>query len=268
MKTLKKIILVAVILTVVLGIVAVILVGVFLDKIVKAGIETAAPTITKTTVTVNSVNISALSGSAGINGLVVGNPEGYKSPSAISLGKASVSVVPKSLLADKVIIHSVEIRAPEITLEGNPFGRNNLQSILDNVNATASSAEPNKPAAAKTPTEKKTSKKLQVDDFLISGAKVTAHIPGMEGEPFSVVIPDIHFSNLGTGPEGITAVELTQKVIERISHESIQSVGDRAKQLAGANADILIKGASDKANKAVNDNAEKLKKGLGDLLGK
>jgi uncharacterized protein involved in outer membrane biogenesis len=268
MKMLKKIILIVVILAVVLGIVAVILAGVFLDKIVKAGIETAAPAITKTTVTLDNVNISALSGSAGINGLVVGNPEGYKSPSAISLGKASVSVVPKSLLGDKVIIRSVEIRAPEITLEGNPFGKNNLQSILDNVNAMASAAEPNKPTAAKTPTEKKTSKKLQVDDFLISGAKVTARIPGMEGEPFSVVIPDIHFSNLGTGPEGITALELTQKVIEQISAESIKSVGDRAKQLAGATANNLIKGASDNAGKAVNDGADKLKKGLGNLLGK
>ena len=268
MKKLKKIILILVILGVVLGLAAVILAGVFLDKIVKAGIESVAPAITKTTVTVDSVNISALSGSAGINGLVVGNPEGYKSTSAISLGKAAVNVVPKSLLGDKVVIHSVEIRAPEITLEGNPFGKNNLQSILDNVNAMAGSADANKPAAAKTSTEKKAAKKLQVDDFLISGAKVTARVTGMEGEPFSVVIPDIHFSNLGTGPDGITALELTQKVIEQISAESIKSVGERAKQMAGTAANNLIKGASDNAGKAVNESADKLKKGLGNLLGK
>ena len=67
-----------------------------------------------------------------------------------------------------------------------------------------------------TPAEKKASKNCEVDDFLISGAKVTARITGLGGEPFSVVIPDIHFTNLGTGPDGITtAADLTQKDLVR-----------------------------------------------------
>ena len=68
MKALKKILLIVVILVVVLGIAAVVLAGVFLDKIVKTGVETVAPTITQTTVTLDSVHISLMSGSAAING--------------------------------------------------------------------------------------------------------------------------------------------------------------------------------------------------------
>ena len=268
MKKLKKIILIAVILAVVLGIVAVVFVGVYLDKIVKAGIEAVAPPITQTSVKVDGVSISALSGSLGIKGFVVGNPSGYKSDYAISLGKAAVQVEPKSLLGDKVIVRSIEVRAPEITFEGNPFGENNLQKILDNVNAYTggpAKADPNAPAK---PAAAKAGKKLQVDDFLISGAKVTARITGLEGEPFSVTIPDIHFSNLGAGPDGITAAELTKKVLSQISEESIKTVGARAKEIMGKTANNLIKGATGNATKAVNDNADKLKNGLNGLFKK
>ena len=268
MKKLKKTILIAVILAVVIGLAAVIVVGVYFDKIVKAGIEAVAPPITQTSVTVEGVSISLLSGGAGIKGLVIGNPEGYKSASAISLGKAAVKVEPKSLLGDKVIVRSIEIRAPEITFEGNPFGKNNLQSLLDNVNAAAggSSAAAKKPDA--TPAEKKAGKKLQVDDILISNAKVTAKITGLEGEPFSVIIPDIHFSNLGSGPEGITAAELAKKILEQISVEAIETVGKRAKEIGLKTANNLIKGATENANKAVSDNADKLKNGLNGLFKK
>jgi hypothetical protein len=268
MKTLKKILLIAVILAVVLGIAAVVFVGVYFDKIVKTGIEAIAPPIPQTSVKVEGVSISALSGSAGIKGFVVGNPPGYKSDFAISIGKAAVEVVPGSVLKDKVIVRSIEVRAPEITFEGNPFGENNLQKIRDNVNAytggstKADANAPAKPAAAKA------GKKLQVDHFILSDAKVTARVIGLEGEPFSVTIPKIEFSGLGAGPDGITAAELTQKVLSQISEESIKAVGAYAKEIMGKTANNLIKGATENANKAVNENTEKLKKGLNGFLGK
>ncbi|HEX7655122.1 MAG TPA: AsmA family protein, partial [Verrucomicrobiae bacterium] len=214
MKKLKKILLIALVAVVVLGLVAVLVCSLFLNNIVKTGIETVAPKITQTTVTVASVNISALSGSAGINGLVVGNPQGtYKSTNAISLGKAAVSVAPGSLLTDKIVVHSVEVNAPEVTLEGNPFGDNNLQKILDNVNAIAGGTPDTNAPAAKPADTAKAGKKLQVDKIDITGVKVTARIAGMEGEPITLTIPDIHLTDLGTGPDGITAADLTKKVL-------------------------------------------------------
>lgn len=268
MKKLKKIILILVLLAVVLGIAAVVFVGLHLDQIVKTGIETVAPPITQTSVKVAGVSISALSGSAGIKGFVIGNPPGYKSDFAISIGKAAVSVLPSSVLKDKVIVHSIEIRSPEITLEGNPFGKNNLQTILNSVNSVAGgTTKAGNSEPAKT-TEAKAGKKLQVDDLVVSGVKVTAHIVGLEGEPFSVTIPDIHFSNLGTGPDGINAADLTQKILSEVITVTIATVGSRAKEIMGKTADNLIKGSSETATKAVNENTDKLKNGLNNLLKK
>ncbi|HZI30998.1 MAG TPA: hypothetical protein VFF11_01585, partial [Candidatus Binatia bacterium] len=127
----KKILLGAGIGIVVVIIAVIVVMGFFLGDVIKAGMQTVGPKVTQTTLTVDSVNVSMLTGSAGVNGLVLGNPEGYKSANAISVGKAGVSIAPMSVLADKVVIHSVEVRDAVITFEGNPIGANNLKKIMD-----------------------------------------------------------------------------------------------------------------------------------------
>ncbi len=261
----KKLLVIAFILLV-LVIGAVVVIGFNLDKIVKTAVVTVAPTITKTTVTLDSVSLSLLTGSASFNGLVIGNPDGYKMPFVISVGKAAASLSPGSLLSDKIIIHSVEVRAPEITFEGNPLGANNLKQLLANLsgpvdtNATQTAAASGKPA-----------KKLQVDDFLITGAKVHASITGLDSftslagistNTFTLTIPDIHLTNLGQGPDGITGTELAKTVLNQISAAAIKSVADYAKtNLSGAASGIL--------NNIKNTNTvNQIKKGLGGFFGK
>ena len=118
-------------------VIVVVVVGFFLGDVVKVGMETVGPKVTQTSLTVGSVHVGILTGSAGVNNLVLGNPDEYKAkaPNAISVGKAVVSVAPMSVLSDKIVIKSVEVRSPEITFEGNPLGANNLKKIMDNVNA-------------------------------------------------------------------------------------------------------------------------------------
>src|SRR5208283_942213 len=161
----KKLFLSLVIVLAVLIVGAGVLLSFFLGPIVKEGMETVGPKILQVSVRVDAVNLSLLTGSAGIKGLVVGNPEGYKAPQAISVGSAAVGVNPFSVLSDKIVIRSVRVEAPEITFEGNPFSGNNLSTILKNVNSATKSGGP----AATNATAKtagKPGKKLEVDDFL------------------------------------------------------------------------------------------------------
>jgi uncharacterized protein involved in outer membrane biogenesis len=230
------------------AIIAVIVVGFFLGDVVKAGMETVGPKVTQTSLTVGSVHVGILTGSAGINNLVLGNPDEYKAkaPNAITVGKAAVRLAPGSLLSDKIVIKSVEVREPEITFEGNPFGGNNLKKIQDNVNAfTAGLAgAPDTNAAAKPAAPAKPGKKLEVDDFLITGAKV--HFNGA-----TLPLPDIHFSDLGKGPEGITAGDLINRVMGEITTGTIKAV-------AGSIGD---------AGKAVGNQAGKIGSSIGKSLG-
>ena len=272
----KKIILGIVIVIVVLVVVGAIVVGSHLGDIVKSGLETVGPKVTQTSLKVDAVSVSLLGGSAGVNGLVLGNPEGYKAPSSISIGKAAVSLSPGSILSDKIVVRSVEVHDAEITFEGNPLGANNLAKIMDNVNAltpAADKAATNAPAAA--PGEKKTAKKLEVDDFLIAGAKVHANLTGLVNKEIILTLPDIHFTDLGKGNDGITAADLTQKVLAEITADTVKALVSAVTDLGKNVTDAAKNAVQDAANgallngtNAAGQSMEKLKKGLGGLLGK
>lgn len=252
----KKILIRIAIVVLVLAILAVIAVGLFLDSGLKRGIETVGPMLTKTPVKLDSVSLSIFSGSGKISGLMLGNPEGYKTPSAIQVGTASMSLQPSSILSDKVVIKSINVQAPEITFETDLKG-NNLSKIVANLQAASGGTQTNAPAST---TEAKASKKLQVDDFLISGAKLHVSVTALGTKSATVPLPDIHLTDLGKGPEGITAAELTKRVLQEVEKKAVEvsssTVADLSKQITS--------GATDAANNAV----EKATKGLGGLLKK
>jgi len=187
-----------------IGIVALVVVGVtaiaagmalFLDSGIKRGVEIFGPQLTKVDVKLYGVSVSLLSGSGKIKGLVVGNPAGYQTPYAISVEAASVALMPGSILSDKVVIKSIRVESPNIYYEGGLDG-DNLRTILNNVSI---------------------SKKLQVDDLVITGAKVYVSVKATGGLAAPITLPDIHLTNLDQGPEGITAAELTKKVLSEIT---------------------------------------------------
>ena len=262
MNKVKKILWGLVIVLVVLAVVAVIVAGLFLGNIVKAGMETVGPKITGVPITVDAVHLSLLTGSAKIQGLVVGNPDGYKTPQAISVGVAAVELNPLSALSDKIVVRSIEVRNPEITFEGNPFSGNNLTKIRDNVSAATATGQ--QPATNQTAqTAGKPGKKLEVDNFLITGAKVHVSLTGMGGKETTLPLPDIHLTNMGTGADGITATDLTRRVLDALTTATVKAVANAASDI-GKGALNLGQGAGKNAGESVN----KITKGLGGLFNK
>ncbi|MEI6074601.1 MAG: hypothetical protein WCS94_03450 [Verrucomicrobiota bacterium] len=258
----KKIIIGALLGVLLLIVIGVLVAGLFLGNIVKVGMETVGPKVTQTSLKVDSVSVAIFSGSAGVNGLVLGNPEGFKTAQAISVGKAMVSLVPSSLLSDKIIVRSIEVRSPEITFEGNPFGANNLKKIMDNVNALVAGAKTDTNAPAKTEGAKP-AKKLEVDDFLISGAKVHVSLTGMGGKEMTLPLPDIHLTDLGKNDAGITPAELIKEVLSQVTEGTFKAVASSVTDLGKGAAN-----AAKDAGKAVGEGVSKLGKSLGGLFGK
>ena len=247
---------------VVLIVVAVIVTGFFLDTIVKTGMETVGPKITQVSIKVDAVNLSLLTGSARVKGLVVGNPEGYKTPQAISVGSATVGVNPFSVFSDKIVIRSVRIEAAEITFEGG-LGGNNLSKIMDNVNAIAKSGGPaSTNITAKSGNEP--GRKIEVDDFLITGAIVHVNLTGMSGKEITLPLPDIPLTNLGKDNAGITATDLTRRVLGAITTATVKAVASATSDIGKNAADALGKDAG----QAANEGASKITKGIGGLLKK
>src|SRR3989440_1939916 len=194
----KKLMIRAVIAVLVLLVVAVGLSIYFLGSIMKKGVETVGPQITGTEIKLDSATLSLLSGSGKLKGLLVGNPQGFKSPSAIKVGSVSVGVAPGSVFSGKVHVKEVRVEAPEITFEGGLKG-NNLGKLLDNVQAATGGSE-----KTATPENKAASRKLQVDDFVITGGRIdlSVDLSVLGGKSATVPLPEIHLTNLGSGPDG------------------------------------------------------------------
>ena len=250
----KKIIVRLLIVLVVLALLAGVAAHLFLDSAVKRTVESVGSDLMKVQVKLDLVNLSLLSGSGKIKGLVVSNPEGYKTPSAISVGTASVALQASSLLSDKTIIRSIDVQAPEVTFETD-LTQNNLSKLLANLRESSGGGkEPGQTNAAKT------SKKLEVDDFRISGGKVRVNVSTI-GKSATVALPEIHLKDLGREGEGITPAELSSKVLEELLAAATRAA-------TAAVADIA-KGAvflSNEPGKAATNAVDKVTHGIGDLL--
>lgn len=249
---------------VVVVILAVLAVGLFLDGAIKRGVETFGPRLTKVDIKLRSVHLSLLSGAGTFKGLVVGNPEGFKMPSAINIGEATLALKPGSLLSDKLIIKTINVQAPEITFETD-LKHNNLSKILSNVQGAKSSVEKSvaRPQEPSQPKAAKPARKLQVDEFVITGGRVHVNVTGLVVGTATIPLPEIHLKDLGEGPDGITPAELTQLVLE--------AVKTKAEQAASGAVTDISKGAiyitKDPGNAGSNA-LQNVTKGLGGFLKK
>lgn len=255
----KKLILRILLVLVVFVVLALVAAGFFLDSAVKHGVETFGSKLTKVDIKLQRVSLSPLSGSGSIQGLVVGNPEGFKTPSAIQVGSTSLALQPASILSDKVIIKSIKVQAPEITFETDLKG-NNLSKILANLQeASGGEQAPAQPESAKA------GKKLEVDDFLITGGKIHVSVTALGGKLATVDLPDIHLTDMGKGQDGITSAELTRRVLQAIEKNAVQAASGSVAADLSKRAEALTK---DAAKNASNTAAETITKGIGGLFKK
>ena len=204
--------------------------GFFLGDVVKTGINTVGPRVTQTALSVDSVGVRPLLGWVSLNNFILGNPQEYlaKATNAISVGKVAVSVEPFSVLSDKIVVKNLEVHDAVIDFVGNPIGANNLKKIQDNVNAFTGGAKPAGTNAPAKPAGEKPAKKLEVDNILITGAKVRFN-------GTTLPLPDIHLTDLGKGKDGITPAELFADILDQISLGTVKaiagSVGDAGKAI-------------------------------------
>ncbi|MCB1278244.1 hypothetical protein [Prosthecobacter sp.] len=230
-----------------------------IDKLVKLGIEKGTPPVVQTDVSVASVKLSPFSGVGVIEGFEIGNPKGFSGARAVHIGRAEVALDTSSVSGDKIVIQHIRITDPEINLEAG-LGGTNLKHIADNaknfVSQQTSSAAGKTNAAPAGEAAPKKSVKLQVNELLITGAKLSASAAGIiPGADAKVTLPEIRLTNLGSGAAGISPAELTAQVLSRLSSEA-------AKASASGQLKNLLQGSESKIN------AGGLKNGLNKLLGK
>jgi uncharacterized protein involved in outer membrane biogenesis len=224
---------------------AFIAVALSLGSILKRGLETVGPKATQVDFKVKSAGAWLFAWRVELTGVVLGNPPGYKSPTAITVEEVSVRVRPGSVFSDKVVLDSIDVKSLVITLEGG-LKDNNLKKIEHNLDKYigSSSTSPNSSAPASSPA--KPERKLQVTDLVIRGAKLQVKTKLTGGKTITLSIPEIHLTDLGSGPEGITGVEVGQRMLHAVLEASVTAIVQNAGSLGEEGA----KGARNAVQKA------------------
>ena len=239
----KKWILRIVLASAVVAAIAVFAVFYFLNDLVKGGVEKVGPQLTKGEMRLAKANISPFSGKAQLTGLFVGNPQGWKTESAIKVGDVKVALDVRSALSDVVTVESILIEGPEITYEGG-LGGSNIGKILENIEALAGGGG-EKPAAESSSAS---SKKFKVKDIQIRGAKVHLSTAGLGGKAMTVPLADMRLQNIGTDGSGVTAAQLSRDILKPLLASITKAAAEAAANVGGQLKDVT-KGTSDQLNK-------------------
>ncbi len=205
--------------------------SVSLDSTIKAGVENMGASITGTKVTLQDVDLSLFTGEGQLEKLVIGNPQGFQTDYAFSLGVIHVKADLISIWSDTIHIQEILIDAPEISFESRPSG-SNIGIIHENVGSFTGSGSDSVSEPEGGPTgqqgnpqnhEKPSKyKKIIIDQFIIRNGRITVSTPLLKEQLITLELPLVHLWDIGKQSGGVTLREIssliyaeTQKAIEK-----------------------------------------------------
>ena len=213
-----------------------------LGPIIKEAVNTHGPGITKTELSLGDVGISIFSGEAKLKKFHMGNPKGFKAPSAMDVGSIYVDVDEGSLTKDTIVIDRVEVVDPEITYEKAGI-IDNFKAILRNVKRSVGAGGPSK---KKQPEKKEGGeKKFLIRDFIMKSGRVNLALPLPGGKSITAELPDLHLKDVGKETGGASAAQVFEQVLaaiyEKITSSEVSDVLNKELKALGLDLDKIGK---------------------------
>ncbi len=188
-----------------------------LDSIVKSAIETYGSQATQTSVRVANVKIVLQDGSGAIRGLTVGNPKGFGTPQAFSLGEIATQIDLKSLSEDVPVIESITIRAPEVFFEVNEKGQNNLDQLKSNLQQGSSTSPSSSSGKGDGPEPK-----LIIRKLVFSDGNIHARVVPLD-KHYELKLPNIQINDLG-GKTGATPAQIASQALKVLTDRALAEI--------------------------------------------
>jgi hypothetical protein len=213
-----------------------------LGAAIKAIVENVGSKVTKVDVKLASADVSLTSGEGELKGFVVGNPQGYKTPSAIELGQIKVRLDTSTVTSDTIVVKEVLIDGPRLTYEFGPGG-SNIGVIQSNVESFTGGGG----GTEYPPPKDEGGKKVIIEKLLITNGRVDVSASFLEGQTAGASLDKIELHDIGKASGGATAAEVAQKILAALTSEATDAVGkmnleglakDGGKQIKGAIDDV------------------------------
>jgi uncharacterized protein involved in outer membrane biogenesis len=192
-----------------------------LDGIVKRVIEDVGSETVGTSVSLSSVEISLKDAKATLNGLKIANPKGFDEPNAFELGGIAVTIDPKTVTGNEVVMPSIIIDQAALTFVQSG-GSNNLETLLNNMDSGSdASAGDDSQAEA-------TDMLIVIEELQLNGASMTL-ISDQLSKSLSLTLPDVTVRDIGKRGAGVTPEEAAELIIEPIIKQAEVAAKNRIK---------------------------------------
>jgi hypothetical protein len=215
-----------------------------LDSIIKAAIEKYGTAATQAEVKLDSVKLSISSGEGALDGLTVGNPKGFTTPRALSLGSVAVKLDTSSVTGSgPIVIKEIDIEKPQVTYEVAANGDSNLQTIEKNAMAYGGASgggggNTNAGGGGGGGQERK----LVITDLYIRDGEIGMSHALLKGKTLTAPLPTIHLSNIGKDKGGATPGQVAEQVLSAITASASKvASADLGKEL-GSLKDVVGNG--------------------------
>ena len=204
------------------------------DNLIADAIRKYAPDILGVPVKLGGVKTDFAEQSATLNGLVIGNPPGFKTAHALSVKSVSMKLDVNSLTKDVIVIRDISVLQPEIAYE-QKSGGSNFDVIQRNAEKFAAEHTDGKLSSDK----KGPPKKFIIERFNVTGAKAEVSAEILQGKSLTAPVPDIHLTDIGKKSNGATAGEAAKQIVGALT----ASVTRAASSLMSGAVDTVKKGA-------------------------
>ena len=169
-----------------------------LDILLGSVVETVGTQLTKSPVTIDSMDVS-WSGLIHIQNLEIGNPsdEEFASLFALRAARVVVQVPTDSVWSDNIEIDEIVLDGVEMCWEG--FRGHNHRMILENIQASADAFN-----EEDTPTEQRRIKKIRAKSMAVKQFRMTntkLHLYGFGRKITEIELPDYEQQNIGGGAD-------------------------------------------------------------------
>ncbi|MGC4098749.1 MAG: hypothetical protein QM706_16670 [Nitrospira sp.] len=220
-----------------------------LDAQVASAIRRYGPEIAGVPISLSGVHISLVDGRAGLRGLIVGNPDGFKTNHALTCGEVSMQLDIASLSTDVIRIKEVTLIKPEVTYE-YAASSSNLDRLQRNIERYVSQQH----GTGNPSRESESRAKLVIEHLYVKNGAVRVSADILGGRAVSMTLSDLHLLDIGKKSNGATAGEAAQQVLNTMTHQITHSLAPLSVRSAGK----TIQNGMHAATRAIKDLVQEL----------
>jgi len=229
-----------------------------LNSIARSATERALSYVLQVEVSVASMEVSLSEGSVNIEDLIIGNPEGFKTPEAFAFKQIFVRADIGSFRSDQPVISEILVKGARITLEQG-LTSSNFSHLVKNASRLSGDS------SAKEGKEEQTSKSIVIDSVILEDARVAVSSPVLQGKDIGFPLPRIEMKEIGRDGDEVTVAQAIQVFLAEILKATLKAGGGLIPEdLSGMVQGTL--GTAGKAGEAIGDQLKEDGETLGDGL--